>query len=278
MFIWKNKGKLNYLEIEEFKEAGVLACFTSRSGGTSQGSYSSLNLGLHTGDENKKVLANRRLVAEAFGLNCKDFIVGEQVHDNKVYLADYKDLGRGAFDHSSSIPGVDALITDKPGIPLVSFYADCVPLFIMDPVKKIVALVHSGWKGTSLKIGAKTVEKMKNIFNIEVNKLYAAIGPSISRDYYEVDSCIINIFKEKFKNYNDFIVDKGKDLYLLDLQAANIFTFIEAGVSVKQIISCDLCTYCEQKHFYSYRRDGKSTGRMASIIVKEYRDGYNAEG
>lgn len=266
MFIWRNQGNLHYLEIEEFEKSGIKTCFTSRLGGVSQGPYSTLNMGLHTGDDQERVLINRRLVAEALDLDYHDFVAAEQVHSNQVYIVKTEDIGRGAIEYQDSIPGVDALITAETRIPLISFYADCVPLLIMEPGKRIIALAHAGWKGTVLKIAWKTVEEMKRVYQVSPENLWVGIGPSISRDYYEVDDRVIDHFKESYTNYSDFITAKGTGKFLLDLQAANTYLFEKAGVPSRQIINSGFCTYRNNNYFYSYRKEQGITGRMASII------------
>ncbi len=268
MFAWKDKGKLHYLEIEEFKKFGINACFTSRLGGVSKDPFSTLNLGLHTGDKLERVLANRRLLAEALELDYSKFVAGEQIHSNQVYIVGSNDCGKGAVDHHDSISGVDALITAKVNIPLISFYADCVPLYIMEPHKGIIALAHAGWKGTVLKIALKTIEEMKRVYHINPEDLWVGIGPSISKDYYEVDNRVIEHFRGNFADYSNFVTKRDNERFLLDLKAANTYLFEEAGVKPDQIIDSEFCTYRDNEYFYSYRKEQGTTGRMASIIYR----------
>ncbi|MFP4661145.1 MAG: peptidoglycan editing factor PgeF [Halanaerobiales bacterium] len=266
MFSWVRDQKLAYLQIEKFAEFDIKAYFTSRKGGVSTGKYDSLNLGLHTIDQKEFVLKNRRLIAESIGIEAESFTAAEQIHGDKIYNVQDRDKGSGALDYQNSINGVDALFTDKAEIPLISFYADCVPLYFVEPGRKIIALAHAGWKGTVKKIGKKTILAMENKYDIKAGDVWVAIGPSISRDFYQVDDYVLNKFREAYPDYRDFIVDKGKGQYLLDLWQANIYSLKEVGIEDKHIILSDYCTYSSEEYFYSYRRDNKKTGRMASII------------
>lgn len=266
MFSWVRDKELVYLQIEEFFGFDIKAYFTSRIGGVSTGKYDSLNLGLHTADHKESVLKNRKLLAESIGIEPDNFTAAEQIHGDNIYNVDSRDRGSGALDYQNSIAGVDALITDKAGIPLISFYADCVPLYFVEPEKKIIALAHAGWKGTVKEIGKKTISAMKDKYDIKPGDIWVAIGPSISRDFYQVDDNVVERFKEHFPDFREFIVDKGKGQYLLDLWQANISSMKRAGIEDKHIILSNYCTFSNEEYFYSYRRDNKKTGRMASII------------
>ncbi len=266
MFSWVQDKELCYLEISQFLDFGIKAYFTSRLGGVSTGSFNTLNLGLHTSDKHYNVKKNRKRIARSLGINPESFVAAEQIHDNKIYLVNERDKGSGALHYRDSISGMDALITNTRGLPLISFYADCVPLYFVEPQKKVIALAHAGWQGTLKKIGEKTVSVMEKEFNVNSKDIWVAIGPSISRDFYEVNDIVIKKFKKEFKNYKEFVVDKGKNSYLLDLWCANINSLKEAGINDKHIILSNYCTYRDNKYFYSYRREKGKTGRMASII------------
>lgn len=268
MFVWKQSGDLIYLELEMFADYGIRAYFTSRQGGISSGNYSSLNLALHTDDNQYKVLENRRKIARAINIDSKDFVAGEQIHADRVYIVKKEDRGRGALDYEDSIPGTDALLTDKKKLPLISFYADCVPLFLMDPVKKVVGLAHAGWKGTVKRIVQKALISMRESFGSDITDIYVAIGPCISRDIYQVDKQVMDRFKSTFNNWQDFIIpDKQQGYFLLDLKRCNRYLCQVTGVCENHIIVSDLCTYTND-YFYSYRKEG-ITGRMASITLIE---------
>ena len=268
MFKWIKKDAIHYLILEEFHEYGVRAYFTSRKGGgVSQNEYSSLNMGLHTLDNNDNVLTNRKYFSEALNIDHDNLTAGEQIHGNRVHVVSEEDKGSGALDYENSIKGVDALITDIKGLPLISFYADCVPLFFLDPVHKIGGVAHAGWKGTVKKIAIKTLNKMSDYFGSTPDDCIVGIGPSISRKNYEVDNYVVDKFKKEFAFYKE-VIDKNKDgTYQLDLPLSNYKILKKAGVKENNIINSSICTFDKKEYFYSYRRDNGKTGRMASIFV-----------
>lgn len=266
MFIWKKNGEFRYLEIEEFTKMGIQAYFTSRHGGVSQGCYATLNLGLHTRDEKESILTNRQIVAEKIGFKLADFVSAEQVHSDRIYVVEEKDRGRGALAYSDSLPGFDGIITATSGLPLLSFYADCVPLLFMDSVKRVVGLAHAGWKGTVKKIGIKTVQKMMDVFGSRPKDIWVGIGPSISRHNYQVDEIVIKQIRESFPYWRDLIVKQDKGHYLFDLWNANSLPLLDLGIPANQIIISGYCTYRDNDDFYSYRKENGFTGRLASII------------
>ncbi len=267
MFTWQESGILKYLQLEEMVTEGIKAVFTSRQGGISTGDYAALNLGLHTGDDYSNILENRKRIASVLQINAKDFVAAEQVHGNNIYLVKQKDKGKGSREYKNSISNADSLITNIRGLPLISFYADCVPLLICDPVKRVVALAHAGWKGTVLSIGPKTIMKMEQLFGTNPKDCIVGIGPSISQSNYEVDEYMLNVFRDKFNFWSQIFIDKGNGHYNLDLKKANLLSLKKAGLLRENIIISDLCTYDCEELFYSYRRDKGQTGRMASIIM-----------
>lgn len=266
MFSWVEDSSLKYLKVNSFSEYGIKAYFTSRLGGVSSGIYNSLNLGFHAGDGKLNVIKNRQLIADSIGVFPASFVAAEQVHGDKVYIVNKDNIGAGALKYQNSLSGIDAIITEEKGIPLLLLYADCVPLFFVDPIKRIVALAHAGWKGTVKKIAKKIILLMKEKYGVKAKNILVAIGPSISKDFYEVDDIVIKQFRKSFDNPEDFIVDKGKGHYLLDLWQANIDTLKEVGIIEEHVTLSNYCTFRNNQYFYSYRKEKGKTGRMASII------------
>ncbi len=266
MFKWEKLSEIEYLKITDFTEHKITAIFTSRKGGISSGPYNSLNLGFHTDDSNDNILKNRKILAETLNIDYKKMTSAEQVHSNKIHIVKKEDTGKGALDYSSVINNVDGLITDIPDLPLVSFYADCVPLFFLDTENKVIGLAHAGWKGTVQKIGPRCVQKMKKEFNTSPEHLLVAIGPAISQKYFEVDEDVFLKFKSVFTDHEKFINKKNRFKYSIDLSLCNKLSLIKAEVPENNIICSNYCTYDNQEYFYSYRRDNGVTGRMVSII------------
>lgn len=266
-FIAEVKNSLCLYRIPAFAAAGqVRHGFTTRVGGTSEAPCASLNMALHVGDNPASVLANRALACQALGINPDELVSGEQVHGDRVTVVADGDKGRGARLLEESLPETDALITATPGVPLASYYADCVPLFLFDPVKQVVALAHAGWKGTAAKIGLKTVQKMAEVFAVDPADCLAGIGPSIGPCCYEVSGQVAGLFSGIFSRpVLSETLPSGKRR--LDLWQANYYTLLEAGLPERNITIAGVCTACHNDLFFSYRAEEGVTGRMASLIM-----------
>ncbi len=171
--------------------------FSTRLGGVSEGCYASLNLSFTRGDEEACVQENFRRIAEAIGVSCEDMVLSRQTHTTNVRKVTEADSGSGIL-YPASYTDVDGLITDIPGICLVTSFADCVPLYFVDPVRKAIGLTHSGWRGTVGKIGKITVEKMQKEFGSDPKNIVAAVGPSICQDCYEVSEDVIERIRREF--------------------------------------------------------------------------------
>lgn len=152
----------------------------------------------------------------------------------------------------------------------MTFYADCVPIYLLDPVNKAIGLVHSGWRSTVLHIVKKTIEKMKMIYNTKPEDLLAAIGPSIEKDCFEVDEDAAEMFRRNFSNHSDIVFDKSSGKYLIDLWAANRKLLLESGVRQYNINESRMCTKCNDDLFFSYRRNKGRNGSMSAIMGLYY--------
>jgi len=247
-----------------FEQLAVKHGISTRTGGSSCQPFASLNLGLHTGDEADKVRENRRRFACAVGVEPSRVTTAEQVHGDKVFVVRREHAGRGAEEYSQTIKGVDALITNVPGIPLMLFFADCVPVVIVDPKRRAIALSHAGWKGTAAGIAEKTVMAMASEYGTNPADCIAGIGPSIGQCCYEVDEAVINKLK-KFSYWQDLITPKGAR-WQLDLWEANRRQLLDAGLVPDNVVISAVCTSCNTDLFFSYRAENGSTGRIGAVI------------
>ena len=162
------------------------------------------------------------------------------------------------------------MITNEPGIVLSTFYADCVPLFIVDPVKKAIGLSHSGWRGTVEKMGKVTIQKMTEEYGSNPEDIIAAIGPSICVDCYEVSMDVADAFKEAFKeadNLEQIVIPKSNEKAQLDLWQANLAVFLEAGVKRENIILPDICTACNKELLFSHRASNGKRGNLGAFLM-----------
>ncbi len=237
-----------------------------RLGGLSAAPYATLNLGLKSGDDPDKVRLNRDLFCQAVGVDFTRALTCQQVHGDHIHLASASDAGRGARNHSAAIPATDAIITDQPGLPLMLFFADCVPVLIYDPVRRAIGLSHAGWKGTVARVAAKTVRAMGEHYGTQPADCLVGIGPSIGPCCYEVDAPVLEALQASFPDtWRDLVVPRG-DKWLLDLWHTNRHQLEEIGVPGSHIDISGVCTAENTELFYSHRAENGVTGRHGAII------------
>ncbi|SHG48954.1 conserved hypothetical protein [Thermosyntropha lipolytica DSM 11003] len=264
-WIWHNKQDIAYITVPSWQERGVNMLFSSRKGGVSLGPFSSLNLGLHVGDEKDRVEENRRRVLALLGTSPDQAVCCEQVHGNEVALVGREHRGRGVFDYATAIAGCDAMVTAEPDLYLITFYADCISLYFYDPVRKAIGLAHSGWKGTISGIAAETIRKMQEAFKSSPSHLEVFIGPGIGKCCFEISPDLAVRVERELGHLGDLLEERDNAFYW-DLKETNRRLLIESGIKPENIIVCDLCTACCSEYFFSYRRDKGLTGRMAAVI------------
>ena len=262
---YANNG-LWYGTFTHFDKLAVKHGISSRLGGTSSQPFTSLNLGLHTGDEDKQVIINRQLFCKGVGVVADDIVTAEQIHTDRVLVVTKQHIGKGAKKYSEAIRATDALITNVPDIPLMLFFADCVPVLIVDPVKKVIGIAHAGWKGTMANIAQKTVLTMQTQFGTNPQQCFVGIAPSIGPCCYEVEEVVINKLKAQFENWEQLVRPNG-DKWYLDLWQANRLQLERIGVQGRNIVVSKVCTACNKELFFSYRAENAHTGRMGAVIV-----------
>ncbi len=233
---------------KEFKE--LLHGFSTRRGGFSKAPFNELNLGLSTPDDPQVVKRNRQLFFKALKLPNNDLVFPQQTHSANVQVVNKPGI----------VPNCDALITNRKNLFLTIQTADCFPVFIFDAVKKVVALVHSGWRGTAQNIVGRTIKKMEENFGCKVVDLLVAIGPGVQQTCYQVDEKTAAYFEQRFLQLD------GPGHFKLDVQGKIIAQLKECGVPESQIEWDSQCTHCATEDYYSYRRDGLNSGRMMGII------------
>lgn len=247
---------------------GMLHGFSTRLGGVSKEHLSSMNLSFSRGDDRENVMRNHDIFAQAVGYDAKRLVFSDQVHDIKIHTVTKADIGKG-ISRESDITAIDGLVTNEKNIPLITFFADCVPIFFYDNVKKVIGLCHSGWKGTVGKIGKEMVNKMVNEFGCNAKDIICAIGPSICVDCYEVSEDVIEQFKASFdeKYYSELFYGKGGGKYQLNLHMACKLTLLEAGVLEENIALPDLCTCCNPNVLFSHRASGGMRGNLSAVMM-----------
>jgi len=256
-----------YLSFSAFEKTGLVKHgFSTRLGGVSSGVYSSMNLSFTSGDDKEDVAVNFRRMADALDVSPEDMVAPYQAHTVDIRRAGADDRGKGVVTPKDEMPA-DGLMTDVPGVVLVTGHADCVPLFALDPVHRAVALSHSGWRGTVRRMGMHTVEAMKEAFGTEAEDLIVGIGPSICRDCYQVGEDVAAAVRDSFsKEDTGRIITAGEEKYHMDLWKANEIIFREAGVSEENIHVTDICTACNTDFLFSHRAMGGRRGGMAAFL------------
>jgi len=262
------RGVLVYFTVPSFEEYNLVSyAFTSRLGGVSPAPFESLNLGMRVGDEHKNVISNRERACEIMGVGLDRLVAGRQVHGNRVFDVTSAHAGRGAITWEDALPDVDALVTAETGVLLSSYYADCVPLVFLDPVQRVVALAHAGWKGTVQRIGAVTIGHMGGKYGSRPGDILAAVGPSIGPCCYEVDAPVLEKVKSCLPGYPDLAHPGRPGHWWLDLPEMNRRILIDAGVNKDKITISGYCTSCSGDLLFSHRRQKGRAGRMASLIM-----------
>ena len=288
-------GIAPYISFKALEETGLVRNgFSTRLGGVSKDFLSSLNLGFGRGESDENVLENFRRIAESIGFDYERLVTTNQTHTTNIRVVTEKDAGKGITiprDYSD----IDGLITNVPKLPLVTFYADCVPLYFLDPVKKAIGLSHSGWRGTVGRIGGKTIRLMAENYGSRPEDIIACIGPSICCDCYEVSEDVALEFVKEFgiteilpyepgsltsdktwteekslepQNIKSHILYKKPDgKYRLNLWNACRLGMLDAGLKAENIHTTDICTCCNPDLLYSHRASHGKRGSLAAFLM-----------
>ncbi|MDI6758275.1 MAG: peptidoglycan editing factor PgeF [Candidatus Omnitrophota bacterium] len=216
------------------------------------------NMSLRYGDTEES-LNNRQVFLLSLGINYKNLVCAKQVHGNKVRFVTENQIGSGALNYETALDDTDALITDRRGLPLAIFTADCLPIFLYDPKTPAIGIVHAGWRSSKENIIAETIQLMQEKFLTKISSLTLAFGPAIRDCCYEVGI--------EFSEYFSFGLSKRNSNYYFDLAEVNKREAVNLGVREENIFDLKFCTSCLRHDFFSYRREGLSTARMLSVIM-----------
>ena len=227
------------------------------------------------GDEEAAVRENYRRLARALGAEVGQFVCSDQTHTVNVRRVTAADAGKG-LTRERDYRDVDGLITDEPGLVLSTFYADCVPLYVVDPVHRAIGMSHSGWRGTAARMGAVTLSAMQEAYGTRPEDVVCAVGPSICKDCYEVSADVADIFAEEFPGHEQEILAESEKnsvgmahadkKYQLDLWKANEIIFLEAGVRKEHLAVTDICTCCNPKLLFSHRASHGKRGNLGGFL------------
>lgn len=264
----KESNGVYYFQFPLLEKSGIVTHgFSTKIGGVSKGVYAQMNLGVSRGDDPEAVLENYRRIANVLHMPWERMVLSHQTHTTNIRVVTGKDAGAGLVK-KRDYENVDGLITNIPNLPLVTFYADCVPLYFVDPVHRAIGLSHSGWRGTVNRMGQCTVEAMKAEYHSRPEDILACIGPSICSECYEVGEEVAQEFEKAFlPAQNEQILKQKPDgKYLLNLWKANEIILLEAGIKKEHLAITDVCTKCNPDLLYSHRVMGNQRGNLAAFL------------
>lgn len=261
-----NKNGVLYFTFPSLETEGVKHGFSTKIGGVSEGIFESMNLSFSRGDDDEKVLENYKRICSAIGTDYKKCVLSKQTHTTNIRIVTEEDAGKGILKERD-YDDVDGLITNVPGLTLVTQYADCVGLMFYDPKKRVIAASHAGWRGTVGMIGQKTVNQMVENFGSNPKDIKAAICPSIGPCCFEVDAPVFEEFlKLPFNDKESYIKEDGNGKYHINLWEANLKTLLLAGLEEENISVTDVCTMCNHEHLFSHRKTQGKRGNLAALI------------
>lgn len=255
--------RIQYIEVEFPESSRSVQGFTTRHEGVSRPPYNSLNLGMNTQDQQATVEGNRSLLARAFGVTQEALVTPRQVHGSDILVINESNED---FSHFLSVEG-DAVITNQPNVMIGVCVADCAPILLSDPEKRVIAVVHAGWRGTAARLVAKTVAGMQSEFGSNPSHIHAAIGPCIKKCCYEVDEPVRKAFQQSGIDWNLCATANTSGKWQLDLAAANSELLQAAGLPLQAIQFSEQCVCCHSEQFFSYRRDKDESGRQMGFIL-----------
>ncbi len=269
MMTAQDTGGVCILQFDALDKTGLVRhAFSTRIGGISEAPFDTMNFTTARGDNPDHVMENYRRMADALGVDLNRMVLSWQTHTTNIRTITEADAGKGIVS-DREYRDIDGLITNVPGITLVTFYADCVPLYLVDPVHKAIGLSHSGWRGTVGRMGQKTLDAMKHEYGTRPEDVIAAIGPSICQECFEVGPEVIEAFHEEFdrQHWDKLSYAKPNGKHQLDLWAANRIIFEEARVLPQQIHTTDICTHCNPDLLFSHRAMGEKRGNLAAFMT-----------
>ncbi len=262
-----NVNSVPYLTYNSLSEIDFINhAFSTRLGGVSTDEFTSMNLAFNRGDSPENVTENYKRFCKSAGFDYESLTASSQDHHTFVRAVTKENVGVGIYK-PKDIESVDALITNEPGVTLVTYYADCTPLFFVDTKQKAIGLAHAGWRGTVGRIGDNVVKKMQSLYGTDPSDIKAAIGPAISVCCYEVDKpCADNFLALDELDSTKFVFPKGNGKFMIDLLETNRQILVHAGVKNENITVSDVCTNCNNELLWSHRATKGHRGTMSAFM------------
>jgi hypothetical protein len=264
MFGFSKRGPIQYLESDALGGIDfIIHAFVTRWGGISQGAFENLNFSFREGDPADRVERNWETLATAFEVPRRQFFVVNQVHEDRILLIDEEH----PKPSDNELLQYDAIVTDRPGLAIGIKTADCVPILVVDPVRRVIGAIHAGWKGTSLGIAAKAVDALADRYLSKSSDLIVALGPAIGPCCYQVDETVYESMGNEPGRDSLFRSCREKGRWMFDLSLANRLQLERGGVRSGNISPSGFCTACRRDFFFSHRREKGVTGRHLNFIM-----------
>ena len=267
--IEKNNQGVTWLSFPAIEATGIAKhAFSTRMGGVSEGPFATMNFSFTRGDDPNAVKENYRRMANALEVDMDRMVVTWQTHTTNVRRVSESDFGKGVVC-DRDYRDIDGLITNIPGVTLVTFFADCVPLYFVDTKNRAIGLSHSGWRGTVNNIAEVTIAKMTKLYGTNPKDLIVFIGPSICRDCYEISADVADEFAKVYGSsvFDNILYVKNNGKFKLDLWQANYTNFVNCGVNPKNIAITDICTCCNSELLFSHRASKGMRGGLCGFLT-----------
>ncbi|MFC1708921.1 peptidoglycan editing factor PgeF [Candidatus Omnitrophota bacterium] len=239
----------NYYQFQNTPN-NITAIFTNRK----------LSLGFNSQSQSQ-ITKNLQFILSRLNIRLDQLVCPQQTHSEHVYVVEQKDKGRGSTDYEDAISDTDAFITEEKDIALSVFVADCLPVYIIDKKKSIIALAHCGWKSTQKSLLKKTIIAMQQKFMSQSEDIVLFLGPAIRKCCFEVGGEFLEYFKEG-------IFRKDNKMFL-DLIQVNLLQAKEAGIFEDNIFDSEICTVCQNDKFFSFRKEESAAGRQMALLMKK---------
>ncbi len=254
------------------KHFEVYAFSTYRYGGVSTGAYASLNCTPYVGDDPQCVRQNQEILLNVLPHRPRELVIPWQTHGTDILTVDEDWLAATPERRYHLLQGIDAMITDKPGVCLCVSTADCIPILLYDHVHRVIAAVHAGWRGTASFLVLRTLRRLHEFYGTEADDVLACIGPGISWEAFEVGDDVFDAFyKAGYPMYAISSYEPSSRKSHINLPEANAIQMKYFGMHYSDIEDCRLCTYMRHEDFFSARRSGVKSGRILSgIMLNEY--------
>lgn len=260
------KGERQYLtfpQLDDYEELRHL--FTTRHGGVSQGHCATWNFGERHLDTDENILQNFELLGQVLGADTDQMVTSAQTHTTNIRTVTAEDRGKGVV-RDRDYADIDGLVTDERNIAIITGHADCNAIFFFDPLKQVIGLAHSGWRGTLAGIGAAMVSKMKTEYGCQPSDIIAGIGPSLCQDCFEVDEDVALAFFDADEAYRQFADRRGCKFHI-DLKGIIRHDLLAAGLTEGKLSDMKLCTKCNKEMFFSHRGHQGRRGLMVAAMM-----------